>query len=214
MRLVLFRHGETAHNRGQITLGRADVPLNARGAAQARAIAASFLRPPDAIISSSLQRALVTAQAIGSATGVPVEVDDALIEMDVGEMEHLTGTELRSSYPDFLKAWMSDEAADARMPGGETLREVYDRAWRPIERALAAHADGEVVVVAHNFVILAIVCRALSLPLAQFRRVRQVVAGRTQIDVDARGCTLVQLNDISHLMARGLAPEISAGRRR
>jgi broad specificity phosphatase PhoE len=207
MRLVLIRHGETEHNRGQLTLGRADVPLNNRGRAQARAIAASFLRPPDAIVSSPLARARDTAQAIALATGASLSIDERLIEMDVGEMEHLTGAELRERYPQFLQQWLSPECADARMPGGETLREVQDRAWASID-ALRSAYEGEVVAVTHNFVILTLICRALNLPLADFRRIRQALAARTVIDIGERSCQLLQLNDQSHLLAAGIASEL------
>jgi len=208
MRLILIRHGETEHNRGQLTLGRADVPLNDRGRAQARALATSFLRRPDAIVSSPLARALDTARGIASATGVDMEIDDGLIEMDVGEMEHLTSAELRNGYADFLRQWMSRDCSDARMPGGETLREVQDRAWGSVERLREAYADGEVVAVTHNFVILMLICRAIALPIADFRRVRQALAARTVIEVGERSSTLLQLNDQSHLVAAGLATDL------
>jgi broad specificity phosphatase PhoE len=208
MRLVLIRHGETEHNRGQITLGRADVPLNDRGAAQARAVAASFVQRPDAIVSSPLRRALDTANGIGSAVGIAVAVDDRLIEMDVGEMEHLTGAELRERYPEFLGLWISGGAADARMPGGETLREVQDRAWAAVLDLQAGHPEGEVVAVTHNFVILTLICRAIALPLADFRRIRLALAAKTVIYVGERGATLLQLNDQSHLLQHGLAADM------
>ena len=207
MRLILVRHGETDHNRGGVTLGRADVPLNDRGRAQARAVAASFTRPPAAIYASPLIRAHDTATAIGAATGVAVAIEQDLIELDVGEMEHLTGAELRERYPDFLRLWLSGDAADARMPGGETLREVQTRAWAALERMRAEHADAEIAAVTHNFVILTTVCRALNLPLAEFRRVRHGLASRTVIDIRDGGATLIQLNDNAHLLAAGLADD-------
>ncbi len=209
MRLILVRHGETEHNRGNITLGRFDAPLNDRGRAQADAVAASFVRPPDAIYASPLARAFDTAVAIGAVTGVAPVADDGLIEMDVGEMEHLTGGELRERHPDFLRAWLSEECADARMPGGETLREVQDRAWDAVERICAAYPDGTVVAVTHNFVILTLVCRALGLPLAQFRRMRPALASKSVIDVRQGAGSLVHFNDISHVLAAGLADDLS-----
>ncbi|MBI5284492.1 MAG: histidine phosphatase family protein [Chloroflexi bacterium] len=209
MRLILIRHGETAHNRDQVTLGRADVPLNERGRAQAQALAASFHRPPVAIYASPLQRAFDTATAIGAATGVEVTAEAALIEMDVGEMEHLTARELRERYPDFLGAWLGGGATDARMPGGETLREVQDRAWGAIERIAAAHPDGEVVAVSHNFVILTLICRALGLPLADFRRLKQALAAKTVIDLRDGVATLLQLNDNAHIIAAGLGDDLA-----
>jgi broad specificity phosphatase PhoE len=209
MRLVLVRHGETEHNRGQITLGRADVPLNERGRMQAEALGASFPVAPDAIYASPLVRASETAGRIAAATGVPVTIEDALIEMDVGEMEHLTPAELRERYPDFLALWrLSPEVADARMPGGETLAEVQERAWSAVERMRLAHGDGTVVAVTHNFVILTLLCRGLGLPLSNFRRLRQALAAKSVLDVRADFATLLQLNDDAHLVAAGLADDL------
>ncbi len=207
MRLILVRHGETEHNRDGLTLGRADVPLNDRGRAQAAALAASFARPPAAIYTSPLVRASDTAGAIAAATGVAVVTESDLIEMDVGEMEHLTGTELRERYPEFLRLWLSGDAADARMPGGETLRDVQARAWAAMERMRSERPDGEIVGVTHNFVILTVVCRALNLPLSEFRRLRHGLASRTVIDIRDGGATLLQLNDNAHLLAAGLADD-------
>ncbi len=211
MRLILIRHGETGHNRGGLTLGRADVPLNERGRRQARAVVASFVRPPAAIYASPLSRTMATAGAIAAATGGGVIEEPGLIEMDVGEMEHLTGTELREQYPEFLRAWLSGDAADARMPGGETLREVQARGWAAAERMRERHPDGEVVAVTHNFVILTIVCGALNLPLGQFRHLRQALASRTTIDMRDGHATLIQLNDNAHIRAAGLGDDL-AGR--
>jgi broad specificity phosphatase PhoE len=206
-RVILVRHGETEHNRGQLTLGRADVALNQRGREQARALATSFVRVPDAVATSPLVRARDTAQAIADATRSAITLDDALIEMDVGEMEHLTGLELRERHPEFLRLWLSPECGDARMPGGETLREVQDRAWAAIQRLAAAHPGGEVVAVTHNFVILTTICRALGLPVAEFRRVRHGIAARSVIELGERGATVVRLNEQAHLFAAGHGSE-------
>jgi broad specificity phosphatase PhoE len=91
------------------------------------------------------------------------------------------------------------------MPGGgETLAEVQDRAWAFIERLPAVHPEGDVAAVTHNFVIRTVVCRALDLPLARFRRFSISVASRTVIDMGERGPALILLNDTSHLRAAGL----------
>lgn len=205
MRLILIRHGETGHNRGGLTLGRADVALNERGRLQARAVAASFGRAPTAIYTSPLVRASATADEIALATGARVTVEPDLIEMDVGEMEHLTRDQLRARYPEFLLEWLSADAAGARMPGGEALREVQDRAWSAVGRMRAAHPDGDVVAVTHNFVILTLACRAVGLPLAEFRRLRCSLASKTVLDIGEGRAALIQMNDIAHLRAAGLA---------
>ncbi|HEY8172875.1 MAG TPA: histidine phosphatase family protein [Dehalococcoidia bacterium] len=210
MRLVLVRHGETEHNRRQVSLGRADVRLNERGIAQAKALAASFDAAPDAVYASPLSRARDTAAAIAGRWGVAATPDDGLIEMDVGEMEHLTSGELRERYPEFLKGWMSADRGDITMPGGsESLRGVQHRAWASLER-IAATPAGTVVIVTHNFVILTAVCRALNLPLAESTRIRIALAGKSVIDITKDFASLLQLNDVSHLLAAGLADDLRA----
>lgn len=208
MRLVLVRHGETEYNAGGLTLGRHDAPLNERGIAQADALAASFLEPPAALYSSPLKRALATAELIGARTGLPVQVEHDLIEMDVGELEHLTRDQLRNEHPEFLRTWLSRDVGSARMPGGETLQEVQDRAWRAVERMYDAHPVGDVVAVTHNFVILTLICRTLNLPLAEFRHLRQALAAKTVIDVRDGAATLLQLNDNAHVLRAGVGDEL------
>jgi broad specificity phosphatase PhoE len=208
MLLTLIRHGETEHNKGQLTLGRADVPLNARGLLQARSVAASVARPPADIYSSPLARCLETANLIGASANVSVTVDPGLIEMDVGEMEHLSREELRERYPDFLREWLA-APGEARMPGGETLAEVQERAWAAVERMQVGHPEGEVIAVTHNFVILTIACHVLNLPLSDFRRLRTTLAGITTVQLSAEMSsgtpTLISWNDTGHLRTRGLA---------
>ncbi len=212
MRLILVRHGETEHNRGRLTLGRADVPLNERGRAQAAAVAASFTAAPDAIYSSPLVRTTATADAIGAATGVAVQIEPVLVEMDIGEMENLTGPQLREQHPEFLAKWLSPECGEARMPGGETLLEVQRRAWEWVESVRERHVDRTVVAVTHNFVILTLLCRALGLSLAEFRRLRHGLAARSTLDITESQPAVLQLNDQCHLIAAGLAADDLSGR--
>ena len=84
--LVLVRHGETAWNRGEVFRGRADVPLNETGFAQARALAQSLEREPvEAVYSSPLLRALDTAESIAAVHKLPVVKHEGLTDFDCGE---------------------------------------------------------------------------------------------------------------------------------
>jgi broad specificity phosphatase PhoE len=203
MRLLLIRHGETAHNAGRIAMGRQDVPLNERGLRQAQALAGELrsgrFGPVAAVYASPLQRARSTAQAIADALGLPVQVAPELIEMEIGEAEELSYAEIRERYPEFIRAWLSDGAADAPMPGGETLRQVQERAWAALTAIGERHAEETIAVVSHNFVILTLLCRILDLPLAQFRRLRQDVAAISWIELRPERQTLLALNDRCHL---------------
>src|SRR3990172_13222712 len=96
MRLILVRHGETDANKGSLALGRDDVELNETGRWQAQRVADALQRQPiAAVYSSPLRRTLDTARAIAERHQLAVQVDDGLIEMDIGEMEGLTYQQVR-----------------------------------------------------------------------------------------------------------------------
>jgi broad specificity phosphatase PhoE len=201
VRLLLIRHGETDDNAGRLALGRRDVPLNERGRTQAQNLAGALAERFEiaAIYSSPLQRALATARPLADELRLDIAIEPALIEMDIGELESLPFDVVRARYPDFMKRWLSDELADAIMPGGESLRQVQERAWPAVEAILERHRDELVAIVSHNFVILTLLCRVLDVPLAQFRRLRQDLAAFSLVELTADRRTLLRLNDRCHL---------------
>jgi probable phosphoglycerate mutase len=204
MRLLLIRHGETPHNAGQMTLGREDVPLNERGLLQAESVGESLRGEPiTAIYASPLQRATATAAPLAQALGLSVEVEDDLIEMDIGEVENLTFAELAERFPDFLKEWRSERVADLCMPGGESLRQVQQRAWASLVAIREKHPDDLVAAVSHNFVILTVLCQVMGIDLSNFRRVRQDLGAVSVVELDAERSVLISMNDRCHLPSTG-----------
>ena len=92
---MLLRHGETALSGERRFAGRGDIPLTATGLEQAAAAAARLAARGglDLIVSSPLERARRTADAVAAATGVPVVVGDGWMETDFGEWEGLSHAE-------------------------------------------------------------------------------------------------------------------------
>ena len=202
MRAFIFRHGETDHNKNGITQGREDTPLNELGLRQAEAIAKAYGGKRFAgIYVSPLIRAQATARPLAEACGLPLVIREELVEMDVGELGALTGPELRARYPVFLDAWRGAGAADARMPGGETLREVQARAWGALEGLANEESEVDVAVFTHNFVALTLLSYALGLDLSAFRRVRHDLAALSVIDFSGDGPRLASMNERGHLAA-------------
>ena len=204
MRLILIRHGETDSNKAGLALGRKDVELNETGRWQAQRVADALQgQPIDAVYSSPLLRALDTARAVAERHDLPVQVDEGLIEMEIGEMEGLTFQQVRERYPQFLQLWLGGSAAYQSMPGGERLLDVQERAWQALERIGGEKAQETVVVVTHNFVLLTILCRVLGLELADFRRLRYGVAAVSVLQVQDERMTVLSLNDTCHLETAG-----------
>lgn len=203
LRLILVRHAETQLNRdGRVQGSNAD-PLSPFGRQQAKALACALKYDlPFAFYASSVPRALETARIISETLGVPCTPLDGLRELDAGELEGLTGAELRLRFPEFARLWEED-AGTAQTPGGESLAQLQERAWRTVQELRSTHPDGTVVAITHNFTMHAITCAVLDLPLRHFRRLRHDLASITRLELSDTRRAVLSLNETSHL--RGLA---------
>jgi probable phosphoglycerate mutase len=141
--LVLLRHGETDWNAEGRTQGHVDVPLNARGHAQARAAAAVLAaREPSRLWSSDLIRAVQTAEHVGAATGLVVEKDPRLREYDLGHRSGLTVPELAAELPARYAAWLNGRE-EHLAPGEESADQVHRRVVPALHDCLAALEPGQ-----------------------------------------------------------------------
>jgi broad specificity phosphatase PhoE len=199
LRIILVRHGETDWNSIQRFQGQGGVELNEKGRAQADAIAVALRDEPlKAVYSSPIIRALETAKRINIHHNVSIVERDGLCEMDLGDFDGLLPGELMERDPHFLKQWFED-AASVRMPNGETLSEVQDRAWKVVEEVGDLYKEGTVLMCGHNFVNITILCRILDLSLTHFRRIRQNLAAITIIERNRGTYVLSCMNDTCHL---------------
>jgi broad specificity phosphatase PhoE len=206
-RLILIRHGETEWNETKRFQGISDIPLSSKGREQAESLARSLEREPlEAIYTSPLIRARQTAAFLARHHSCPFAVIEDLRELNQGRLEGLTGEDLRRDFPEFLTKWL-EEPGETVLPGGESLGDLQRRAWTAIEDVIGRHPEKTVVVVAHSFVILTILCRALELPLQAFRRFRQDPTAKNILEFSERGITLRCLNDTCHLNHEPLPQE-------
>jgi len=199
LKLILVRHGETYWNEERrIQGGDSDIELNDTGLEQARKLAA-FLRNESiaAILSSPLKRAIATAEVIASHHQLPIEIPQGLRELKVGELEGMSVSKLGTTFSQFLIQWWQDRGAKD-LPNGESLVDLQQRAWKVIESLLEKHKDGTVVVVSHYFVILAIILKALNLPLDCFTKFKVDPGGVSILEFQDYGARLVTFNDTSY----------------
>jgi probable phosphoglycerate mutase len=196
----LVRHGETVWNQQRrIQGGGSDIELSEAGRKQAESLGVR-LKEMDlsAIYSSPLKRALDTAQAVASHHNLAVQVEPDLREIDAGELEGVPITELGTNMSQFLLRWRQAQGSE-KMPGGESVVDVANRAWPAIERIIDKHKEGTVVVASHYFVTVIIICRALGLPLNHIERIRVQNASVSTLDFGDNGACLVSLGDTCHL---------------
>ncbi len=159
MAIFLIRHGETPGNAARI-VQRPDVPLSARGIAQAERLARRLEGEGIArILSSDLARAVMTAEHLRLVTGVPVELDPLLQERNFGDIRGMPYADLGFDMfePDYAP------------PGGETWEVFHsrvDRAWALIQDVARA-TDGHLAVVTHGLVCRSLAARHLVLPAGE-----------------------------------------------
>ncbi|MDP9381096.1 MAG: histidine phosphatase family protein [Chloroflexota bacterium] len=169
LRLLLVRHGQSEANHARRMQGQLDSPLTAKGRRQAQAMARHIAAsgPLDGLYASPLKRALATAQAIAEQTGVQPVVLPDLMETDIGEAMGLTWDEFVWRWPEHA-AHIRSGSPDARWPGGESRRELAERAARAMDVIVSRHPDGGVVaVVSHGGTLRWAVARLMAgTPLA------------------------------------------------
>jgi alpha-ribazole phosphatase len=199
MDLIIVRHGETEWNRVGRCQGFSDVELNKNGREQIKELAKSLKdKSISAVYSSDLVRALDTAKAIADYHKLGVEVDPDLREMNQGDLEGLTYVEIRERYASLLTNWVGNPES-VKLPGGESLKELQDRAWRAIERIYIKHQDQTVVAVSHNLTIITLLCRFKGIGLEEFRSFKLKAASKNVILFRNGHFDVNVLNDITHL---------------
>lgn len=157
LRLCLVRHGETAWNAEHRLQGWTDIPLNANGERQARALAQALREVAfDAIVSSPLQRAWRTAQAVaalrpGPAPG-PIVPEPRLRERHHGDWQGLTRHEIAQRDP-AQHALLQGRRPGYLPPQGEGIDAFAARVHEALAALAAQHAGRTVLAVAHGGVL-------------------------------------------------------------
>jgi len=200
-RIYLARHGQVESNRANAYIGSTDLPLNDAGRHQAQLIA-DRLEQKDisAVYSSDLARARDTAEVLASRLGLPVKVVSELRELDYGEWENMPEVEVPERYGDVFHGWLANPV-DVRVPGGETVRELMDRAWPALLRIAETCVKSNAFVVAHKCVNRVLICLILGIDPNSYRQIGQGNVALNVIEVRQDGRLVVdQVNDMCHVV--------------
>lgn len=155
-RFILVRHAETEANVArQVWQGASDTPLTMRGEVQVVATAAHVAMlhgryGVDVCYVSTLPRARRTAEAIRQAIALPVQVDYALREFDLGDWDGRTWAELEG-VENLSQRWKADPYFTP--PGGESPYIFQRRIVTTFESLAALHPNHTVLVITHGGVI-------------------------------------------------------------
>lgn len=198
----MIRHGETIWNKELKYQGHTDIELSEEGLKQAEAVAARFLDEKiEAVYSSDLSRAFITAKAIADKHHLPVCKVPSLREIKFGDWEGLTYRAINDRWPEEMSR-LYTHASEVVVPGGESFSQLKERASDAIDQLVQKHSDETFVVVAHGGTIRAILCAILGVPLDNVWNFRQDNTAVNIIEYYEGRAIVGLINDSHHLQAK------------
>jgi len=201
-KVILVRHGQTLWNLEMKYQGHCDVALTQKGVQQAM-LAADRLASEDicAVYASDLSRAFKTAECIAEKHNLPVTAIPGLREINFGEWEGLTFDKITSQWTEEMSKLFThpDEIV---IPGGETFREVKERATQALAKLVAEHPDQTIVVVSHGGTIRTVLCAVLNIHLNHLWNIKQDNTAINMLEYYDERVVVALVNDVHHLDIR------------
>jgi alpha-ribazole phosphatase/probable phosphoglycerate mutase len=192
-RIFLLRHGEVEGHGEPRYNGQQDVLLTPRGRNHYQQLVERLQsRPIQAVYSSDLARCFEGAEMLAAAYGLLPIAMQALRELHAGEWEGRPWSELQVRYP---RQWQArlDDIVHYRIPGGENLLDLRQRARSAFAAIIERHRGQEVIVVAHGGINRILLLDALDAPLERIFSLSQFYGCVNILDYGVNGRVVVQL---------------------
>ena len=200
VRIIFVRHAQAGSNaKSKVCFnGTLDEPLTSVGKRQAEkaAIALKDVKI-DAIFSSSLKRALETANIINKYHNVGIIIDRRLREANFGIWEGLTIEEVKAKYPQMYEERLKDKY-HYRIKGGESYEDVEKRVMDFLKEVKDKYARKTILVVTHATTLKLIFKHLLKKPLKEVEKPYYKNTSISVLDVD-NNVTVRKFNDSSHI---------------
>ncbi len=201
--VLLIRHGQSEGNAERRFGGHTATPLSPRGRRQAQATARALKDEElTAIYSSDLARAVETAEPLAKVTGLPVNSTTAFRERSVGVMEGLTFENAAQQHPEQYAALLRRDFEHV-LTGGESYRQLLDRAWQKLDEIIDQNKGGKLAVFSHTGTICILALHlmgALDAPELKPVWITSANCGVTRFELRDDGLVRVLvLNDTRHL---------------
>jgi probable phosphoglycerate mutase len=149
-RIFLVRHGATTSTADDRFAGSSDVELSPDGTAQLSKLSQRLANARiDAAYSSHMKRAIDSAAILAKPHGITPLAWPELREIDHGHWEGVPHKEVEHKFADEYTAWSADPV-NTKIPGGESGRDVLERARAAMGRIVQRHPGQTVLVVSHK----------------------------------------------------------------
>lgn len=175
--IFLVRHGQTEWNVIDQFQGQMNSELTELGRSQARSAVEHLTgQGITRAYSSSLGRALETAEIINESLGLELITSDNLREMSLGPWERVLISEAEKRDPEQFGHFRNTPERFA-LSGAETFPQLQDRVVSEIYRIAKEHAGEKVLVVSHGIAIKTLLLHLNDQPLSQLRTISTMQNG-------------------------------------
>lgn len=149
-KIYLTRHGETEWNREYRFQGNKDSKLTEKGILAAELLSYRIEDIEiDNIVSSPLMRAYKTAEIVKGNKDVEISTHEGLMEINLGEFEGMSYTEIKNQYPQLLSK-VEEDPFNNNYPNGENLNQFYDRVVDAFIELIEKYKNKSILIVAHG----------------------------------------------------------------
>jgi broad specificity phosphatase PhoE len=198
VQLYIARHAETTWNVAGRYQGRRESALSARGVQQGFALANAFGQGNptiERIVSSPMGRTRATAQFVAERLNLPLETDDALIEIAHGTWEGRLRDEIAANDPARYATWR-ERPHEVSFEEGESLADVMTR-WKRFRATF--RVTKPTLIVTHDAIVRIALLDIKGQPLTAFWDTQVENAGYAIVDVAGPSWTLVEESVSAHL---------------
>ncbi|TKB12360.1 histidine phosphatase family protein [Desulforhopalus sp. IMCC35007] len=191
--IYLIRHGEIAATSPRRFIGQTNLPLTVKGREQVTLLG-KYLSTcgVENIVCSPLLRCQESGQIIAGASGLSIETEDNLSEINLGVWEGLTVDEVKKRYPGAYEQ-RGEDLAGYRPTDGESFHDLLERVW-PAFLQIVEASSSTTAVIAHAGVNRVLLCHILGMPLTRMFTFEQSYAHYNVVSADKTHLKLKALN--------------------
>jgi probable phosphomutase (TIGR03848 family) len=193
--IYLIRHGENNLLGKRLPGWMPGVHLNARGKAQAEAVAQALAEVPlRAIYASPLERTIETAQPLARLKGMRIVSRPGLGELKPGRWQ---GQPLKSLRRRKLWPVIQFTPSLARFPEGESFAEAQSRIAAELEELRQRHPKDTIACFSHADMIKLAIAHYLGLPLDLYQRLSILPGSISLLSITDTMIRVLRVNDSS-----------------
>ena len=147
-----------------------------------------------------------TAEALTEAHNLTIQIEPALRERCMGVFEGCTSDEILAAHPESWKRFL-DKEPDYRMPQGESIDDVLERAHGFLEHVQKKHAGQTIAAVTHGGWIRVLMKDLLGLDQRQMTRFKVFNTSVHHLRYVDGQWWIFSMGDVAHLDAKLYEPQ-------